>query len=137
MISLKNYYVPTTKEIDFVPILNDIRFAIRDSTILEGIVTITLPEEGAGLWISAVTDKEILKKRLQETASLPQRSLSFPFQKKELLLGPKEMIYLIDKTDAGKRREFHVTLQGEVGDKPEGQPRAAGKPARPQQGRGQ
>ena len=119
MISFKNYYVATTEGVDFIPIIHDVRFAIQEAKVTDGLVTITLPENEASLWIGTEQPAERLQEKFPETATLQQRSLTLPFQKKELLLSPKEMIYLIDKTDSGKRRQFHVTVQGNGDDKPE------------------
>lgn len=133
MLFFKNYFVGTTQEVDFLPILHDIRFAIRDSGAPEGLVTVTLPQNGASLWIHPEAGHEDLLKKVEELKSHQQRSITLPFQRGELLLAPKEMIYLIDKMDSGKRREFHVTVQGAGVDKQEGTP--AGGRGRPQ-GRG-
>lgn len=93
----------------------------------------TLPQNGASLWMHPEAGHEDLLKKVEELKSHQQRSITLPFQRGELLLAPKEMIYLIDKTDSGKRREFHVTVQGAGVDKQEGTP--AGGRGRPQ-GRG-
>lgn len=116
MIFLKNYFVSTTKETDCVPILHDVRFAIRDSQIPEGLVTITIPGQDASLLIAP----EGLEKPLEGCSP----SFSLPFKNNEILLEPKQMLYLIDKTNTGKRREFFVQV---MGDKPQ--------PQQPQRGR--
>lgn len=119
MIFLKNYFVSTTGQTDITPIIHDVRFAIRDSQMKEGLVTITLPEEGASLVIAQEVNKDNLPN--------PHRSLSIPFKNGELVLEPKQMIFLIDETPAARRREFFVQVMGEKGEAPP--PRAA--PRRP------
>lgn len=115
MIFVKNYFVPTTAETDIIPIIHDIRFAIRDSQMKEGLATISLPEGGACLVAGQTVHRENLP--------CPQRSLSIPFQNGELLLEPKQMIYLVDQSTTGKRREFFVQIMGEAA--------PAKQPARP------
>lgn len=126
MIFLKNYFVSTTKEIDFIPIIHDVRYAIRDSQMTDGLVTIHIPGEGAVLLLTKEDEPKNLKERFKNAAGA---SLSIPFQKKELVLEPKQMIYLIDTTPAEKRREFFVQIMGEA---PQAQQPPAGRPqARP------
>jgi len=106
-IFLKNYFVTTTKETDFIPIIHDVRFAIRDSNIADGLVTISLPGAEAYLLICK-------EERYKDFKAPYNTSLSIPFKNKELLLHPKQMIYLVDVSALGKRREFHVQVMGEA-----------------------
>ena len=107
MIFLKNYFVNTTKAVDCIPIIHDVRYAIRDSQVANGLVTVTIPASGAGLMISE-RGKEEEKNNLSRPATL-----SIPLRNKELLLDPKQMIYLVDFSDTGKRREFYVQVFGD------------------------
>ncbi len=106
MIFLKSYFATTTKETDFIPIIHDVRFAIRDSQVVDGLATITIPGEEAGLLIA--------KEAPKEGPSFELRSLSLPIKNRELLLEPKQMIYLVDRNNSGKRREFVVQIFGET-----------------------
>lgn len=119
MIFLKNYFVTSTKGTDVIPIIHDVRFAIRDSQMKEGLVTVTLPDQGASLVVASEAD--------QEKKPNPQRSLSLPFKKGELVLDPKQMIFLIDESPAAKRREFFVQVMGEK----EAAPSRGAAPRRP------
>lgn len=132
MIVIKNYFVSTTPEIDFIPILHDVRFAIRDSQLADGLLNIHLPDHETFLWIVPEDDAKNLRTTFNPNDPRLTNFLSLPFQKKEILLSPKQMIYLIDPTSTQKRREFFVTL---MGDAP--QPtQAPGRPgARPQGGK--
>lgn len=115
MILLKNYFVTTSQEVDVIPILPDIRLTIQEAQIPEGLVTITIPVEEANFWIA----KEIPKEKLKETKNwdgLNNRSLSLPFKNGDLTLAPKQMIYLVDQSHSGKRREFYVQVLGEKGE---------------------
>lgn len=116
MVFLKSYFVSTTKETDCIPILHDVRFAIKDSQIPEGLVTITIPGPEAGLRIAPAEKKE------PNGEFFP--ALSLPFKNNELLLEPQQMLFLIDKSNTGKRREFFVQV---MGDKPQAQQPARGR----------
>lgn len=106
MIFLKSYFVNTTRQVDTIPIIHDVRYAIRDSQVVHGLVTVTVPASGAGLMIS--------ERGKEEENNLPRpATLSIPLRNKELLLDPKQMIYLVDFSDTGKRREFYVQVFGD------------------------
>lgn len=123
MIFLKNYFVSTSPQSNCVPIIHDVRYAIRDSQMTEGLVTIHIPGDGASLLLTKEEEPKNLKERRGAS------SLSLPFQKKELVLEPKQMIYLIDTTAKEKRREFWVQVMGEA---PQAQaPAGQRPPARP------
>ncbi|MDO8527544.1 MAG: hypothetical protein Q7T03_07655 [Deltaproteobacteria bacterium] len=114
MVFLKNYFVGTTQEIDFIPIIHDVRFAVHDSQIADGLATIGVPESGASLLVTTQSLEELLerKEKLKMVEGF-NMSLSIPFQKKELILNPKQIIYLVDFTAQPKRREFYVQVMGE------------------------
>lgn len=114
MIFLKSYFATTTKATDFIPIIHDVRFAIRDSQIVDGLATILVPAEEGGLLIAKEAPKEAPSGEL--------RSLSLPVKNRELLLEPKQMIYLVDRSNTGRRREFVVQIFGETPPPPK-QPR--------------
>lgn len=123
VIFLKNYFAATTQGTDCIPIIHDVRFAIRDSQAAEGLVTITIPAEEASLLIARAMPKTF--------DGHAERSLSIPFKNGELILDPKQMIYLIDKSPSGKRREFFVQVMGETAPEPEArEPRARGSQRR-------
>ncbi|MBI1908936.1 MAG: YjbQ family protein [Deltaproteobacteria bacterium] len=106
MIFLKSYFVATTTGVDKINIIHDVKRAMRESTILKGLVTITPP---AGKALLTVTTEEELK-----AAGLVQaRSLTLPVEKGDLLLAPREQIFLIDSDPSGRRREFWVQVIGD------------------------
>lgn len=105
MISLKNYFVSVTENVDCIPVLHDIRFAIRDAKVPSGLVTVTLPEDGAFFHIGDKENKEVVG---------GPRSVSLPFQNGELVLSPRQMIFLMDTTTVAKRREYFVQVFGEA-----------------------
>lgn len=116
-----------------MPIIHDVRYAIRDSQMTDGLVTIHIPGDGASLLLTKEGEPKNLRERFKNPAgaglSAGVSSLSLPFQKKELVLEPKQMIYLIDTTAKEKRREFWVQVMGEA---PQAQtPAGQRPPARP------
>lgn len=132
VIFLKNYFVATAKAIDFIPVIHDIRYAVRDSQMTDGLVVVYLPGDDAFLVKISEDTQENLKKNFEKWGSAPQcSSLTLPFQKRELVLEPKQMIYLVDISQTGKRREFVVQVMGEA---PQAQQQAGGPKGRPQGG---
>ncbi len=117
----------TTQAIDFIPIIHDLRLTIRESPVQDGLATVTLPAGGATLFLSDLKIDQLADFG-EKFKSLEReiRSLSLPFQKKELVLEPKQMLYLVDATTIGKRREFVVQVLGEEPPKQQG-PAAGGK----------
>jgi len=126
VLFIKSYFVGTTQDVDFIPVIHDVRYAVRDSPAIDGLVTITLPAAGASLLVSDLKADQL--PGFAEKFKSPENrlvSLSLPFQKKELLLDPKQIIYLVDTTNSGKRREFLVHIFGEEPQKP--QPQQGGR----------
>lgn len=115
MILFKNYFVSATQETDCFPIVHDVRFAIRDSQLREGLVTITLPEEGAYFLLRPEGTATDLRKAIGQNDPTLVRcaTLSIPFQNRELALGPRQMIWLVDTGSRERRREFRVQVMGE------------------------
>lgn len=114
MLFIKSYFVGTTPAVDFIPIIHDVRFAIRDSQATDGLVTVAIPAAGASLLVSELKTDQLAD--FAEKFKSPEKlttSLSLPFQKKELMLDPKQILYLVDTTNSGKRREFLVHVLGE------------------------
>lgn len=115
MIFLKSCFVDTTREIDIVPILHDVRYAVRDSQVSEGLVTIAIPGNNASLLVTQLDQEECrsLKEEWSDKDLFRPAALSIPLHGKELLLDPKQMIYLIDFADTARRREFYVQVFGD------------------------
>ena len=147
MIVLKHYYVNTTKEVDFLSIIHDVRYAIRDANAKDGLVTVIVPDSSAALTIiepipavieelkiafeifagegATATDRRKvtidISPRVQ--AAMLGRSLSIPLKDGKLIIDPYEEIYLIDFDKTGKRRQFCVQVMVEDAPaKPAGQP---------------
>ena len=134
MIFLKNYFINTTAEIDFLPLTADIRYAVRDSTAKNGLVTVIVPGpavsvvvmepiaeviEGlkAAFELFAAENIEGTDKRRQKIGVSPRiqaamvgRSVSIPLKDLKLALDPYEEVYLIDFDNNPRRREFIVQI---------------------------
>lgn len=137
MISLKNYFVNTTEDVDVLTVIHEVNRTIKESTIVDGVATIIVPEPGGALAVmEPLPDivqefKEALKifpgegvetknRRKEEidvgpriAAAMLGRSLQIPVLKGKLVLGAREEPMLIDLEKDGKRREFYVQVMGD------------------------
>ena len=137
MIFLKNYFVNTTGEVDVISVIHEINFAIRDSKVPDGLVTVIVPEPGAALTIleplpeivaafketmeifpgegsTLSRRKEPIEMAPRIKAAMMGKTIHLPLQKGKLVLGPREEVILIDFETAPKRREFYVQVMGET-----------------------
>jgi thiamine phosphate synthase YjbQ (UPF0047 family) len=129
MILLKNFFVDTTKGLDLLKIIHEVRRVVREGNTENGSVTIVIPSPGAGLTVLDPNDRpEDLKKTLEPhvasgliKAILP-KTLTLPFEKYKMLIEPWQEIFLIDYETSGRRREFKVQVEVETPP-----PAAAGK----------
>jgi secondary thiamine-phosphate synthase enzyme len=137
MIFLKSYFVNTTPETDFLPIMADVKYAIRDSQAKNGLVSIHVPGPAA-----AVTVFEPLPELIEELkiafetfasestqgkdkrkedvfiaprvqATLIGRSLSLPVKDGRVLIEPYEEVFLIDFDKKTGRREYYINIVAE------------------------
>lgn len=134
----KRCYVNTTADIDCLKITHDVKYAIRDSKSPEGLLTIVVPESGAGLVVmpdipeaqdelkatfavfggegGAAKDK---LKRDTDIAPVVQsavmgRVLNLPFQDSKVLTGHYDEIFLVDFVKKPARREFIIQIISEA-----------------------
>ena len=146
MIFLKNYFLNTTAVVDILPIISEVRYAIRDSDAKSGVVNIIIPGSGAGLCILepvpevmdglknalelfAGEGAEAIDKKKEKVLIAPRvrsamlgRTLSIPLNDGRLLIDPYEEIFLFDLDKKSKRREFYVQVISEAAAEEEGQP---------------
>lgn len=118
MLSLKSFFVGTTRGIDIINIGHDLRGLIREARLENGLVTITFRERGAALAILA-GGKELEEARkgfesipVEMRRFLPA-ALSLPVEKGKISFEPWQEIYLVDYDPAGRRREVVVQLLSE------------------------
>lgn len=137
MIFLKNYFVNTTGGVDVISIIHEIIYAIRDSKIPDGLVTVVVPGPGSAVTILEPLPEivaqfkealeifpgegQTLSRRKEPIPVAPRikaammgKTVHVPMQKGKLLLGPREEVVLIDFEKGGKRREFYVQVIGEA-----------------------
>lgn len=136
MIFLKKCFVTTTPGVDVLSIFHDVRYAIGDAKMTEGLVSVVIPEPGASLLILEMlpeivekmresltawfaVEGEALSKRKEPIAIAPWirsalvgRSLSVPFHDGALLLAPREEIVLVDFEGSVQRREVVIQVMG-------------------------
>ena len=137
MIFLKNCFTATTKDVDVISIIHDLRYAVRDSGATEGLATVIVPGPGASVTIiqplpevieelkealkvfpgegkEAMTRrKEPVKVGARIKAAMLGKSLSIPFSEGKPLLGAREEIVLIDFESDAKRREYLIQIISE------------------------
>ncbi len=137
MVFLKSFFVGTTKKCDAIVVTHDVRLAILESKIKQGLIHLTLPQVGAG-WAVVESIPEIVEdlktlltqfkgekgagknKAKESVPSSPQlqgallgSNLTLSLSAGNLLLQPTSEIYLFDFSETGKRREFSVQILGE------------------------
>jgi len=137
MAFFKKYYINTTGEIDVLSIMADVNFAIRDSQVKEGLLTVVVPGAGASLFVmegikEAIEELKIAfelfagegadgtDKYKQKVAIAPRvqsavfgRTASIPIVNFKLMLEPYEEVFLADFEKKGRRREFAILVIGE------------------------
>jgi thiamine phosphate synthase YjbQ (UPF0047 family) len=137
MIFLKNYYINTTAEIDFLPATHDVKYAVRDAQAKNGLVTVIVPGPGASVALFEPAEGLIdefravfeafgegenkgkdkrgadvyLTPRVQ--AMMLGRTLSIPLKDGRLVMSPYDEIYLIDFNKKAQRREYTVQIMSE------------------------
>lgn len=120
MIFLKKCFVSTTASVDVLSIIHDIRYAVRDAKATEGLVTIVVPNSGAGLVIMQPLPEAIEEVKQMKPRMLA-RTLTIPLANHELLMAPREEVMLVDFETKMMRREFTVqvfTLPAEKAEPP-------------------
>lgn len=151
---LKNYFVNTTADTDLLAVTSDVKYAIRDSSAKDGLVTVVVPGAGAAVTIfepipevieelkisfelfagegSQGTDKykEKVNVAPRVQAAMTGRSISVPIKDGKLVLGPYEDIFIIDFDNKVRRREFfvHIVFEGTAAAGPA--PAGKGQPPR-------
>ena len=150
VILLKNYFIGTTKDLDVVSVIHEIRRTILEANVPDGVATVTVPAPGGAVTIiEPLPDiveklKEALRifpgegvdtknRRKEEVPVWPRiaaamlgKSLQVPFAGGKLALGPREEVVLIDFEMTARRREFFVQIIGEA--PPPGQPQRGAVP---------
>lgn len=129
MILSKSYFVDTTKGVDLINIVHEVRRTLKESNAENGTMTVSLPGPGAALSIMEKTDQEGgVKKGLEGLVAneltkeivrcLLPKSLVIPVEKGKMVIEPWQDVFLIDYEKSGRRREFRVQVFYE--EKPKG-----------------
>jgi thiamine phosphate synthase YjbQ (UPF0047 family) len=137
MIFLRNYFVDTTDSLDCISVVHEMMRTIRESGMNDGLITIMIPEPGAGIGIieplpdiiqkfkeaaaSFPGAGEVTKNRRKDDISILPRvaaamlgkSASIPLKGQRPVLGAREEPVLLDFTQEGRRREFYIQIMGE------------------------
>ena len=138
MAFIKSYFVNTTNDVDILSIIHDVRYAVRDSKAVEGLVTVIVPGAGASVMIFEPIEEvkeelkiafelfageggEALNKKKEKIsvsahvqATTFGRQISIPLSKGKLVIDPYEDIFLIDFEKKSVRREFLIQVLSEA-----------------------
>jgi len=153
MFFFKKSYIETTDEVDIIPVIHEVKYAIRDSKGPDGLLTVIVPQPGAGLvLIPAIeevlqelkttlevfaTETGLAKDRLKRErevgpiiqSAILGRSLQIPFQDGELAVDPYDEIFLVDFVKKSERREILIQVISEAAGQPAlGQAPVPGQP---------
>lgn len=158
MIFLKKCYVNTTGGVDCIPITHEVRYAIRDSTLPDGLVSLVVPDGGAGLviveplpavleqlkacwaqWVATIKPEVTTNDARKRSVGVAPRvlgatvgsTLQVPFAAGQLLCDVYADILLVDFDPVVRRREVILQVMGEA---PQPPPAPGAAPARPRGG---
>lgn len=139
MIFSKTFYVNTTGKVDAINIIHEVKRAVRESGISDGLVNVTPPAPYTAVTsleydpkvakkladflcqlvidsgVSVSEKKRELRPDWQMRAFLLGRSFTVPLKEGQLGLDPWQDIVLFDFEAGGRRREFIVQIVGEGG----------------------
>lgn len=140
MIFLRNYYVNSTAKTDIHLITHDVKRAIRESEIQNGVLTVLVPGATAGLallendpkiheeyrtWVEAQIPAQGGARPSRRSgsgrndahlrAALTGLSLTMPVMQGQLAVGPWQEVVLFDFDDKVGRREITIQIVGEGG----------------------
>jgi secondary thiamine-phosphate synthase enzyme len=139
MAYLLNAYLNTTATVDLLNLTHDVKRAVRESQVKNGLLTALIPSSTAGL-VVLENDPEIqeaFKKSILERIDSPtgvrpvrksgtghvqshlqaaqlQTSISIPIVEGVLILGPWQEVLVIDFDDKVGRREIKIHVMGEA-----------------------
>ncbi len=124
MIHLHKAYLNTTQEIDTLNATHDLKRALRDSQIVDGVVVVFLPAGGAGVLIlennQSIRDgikKMILSLVSREEAPLISAfcppSVTIPLKEGKLMMGAWQEVWVFDFEKKTGRREVLIQVMGE------------------------
>ncbi len=141
MIFLRNYYANTTSKTDALLVTEDIKRAVRESGILQGLITVLVPGGTAGvvmlendpklreeykLWIEQQVSAKSGSRPARKSgtgkdeahlrAALVGAQISIPLQNGKPMLGAWQEVVLLDFEDKVGRREFTIQIMGEGGE---------------------
>ncbi|MBI2083157.1 MAG: YjbQ family protein [Deltaproteobacteria bacterium] len=137
MLSLKSFYVGTSREVDVINIGHDVRGFVREAKIENGLVTVACRLPGGGVALLTTDGKAVQQIREQVKKDFSQSlsagfkyllppALSVPIENGKMIFEPWQDLYLVDFEASGRRREVVIQIFSE----PKEQAGAPGKGAR-------
>ena len=143
MLFQKSYWLNVTAGIDVIPLIHDVKLAVRESGVKEGLLTVYVPD-GRGAIVLAPEgldkDREFLrwlkdwvepKPKVKEEQPKQQylgylfgATQTLPLAKGGMTIDLRSGLFLLDCTDSDKRRECCIAIFSESPKKdPKGQSR--------------
>jgi secondary thiamine-phosphate synthase enzyme len=135
---LRNYYVSSTAKVDFRVITPEVKQAIRESAVQDGVLTVLIPGATAGVallegdpkiqeeylkWVQAqIPEGEGPRPNRRSgtgrnsahlRAALVGAQLTLPLAGGKLMTGPWQDVVLFDFDDKGGRLEITIQILGE------------------------
>ncbi len=122
MITIKNFYVDTTKKVDVVPVGHEVRALIREAKAEKGWVILQAPTSGASFLSLENQEKKVegLKKALEGFSIKDLFSCFLPgsfcllVEKGKLTIDPWQEVFLVDYEVSGRRREYSIQVYSEA-----------------------
>lgn len=138
MTFFKSVYFNTTENVDFIPLIHDVRYAVRDANAKDGLAVIFIPLSGAGVMIlepiveviegirsafeifaegdETADDKKKVKIGIAPRikAAFINRQIFIPIKQGQIVLPPYEEPYLIDLEKKRERREVVIQIFAEA-----------------------
>ena len=127
MSVFKNFYVDTTKGLDVINVMHEVRRVIAEAGAEGGSVTVAIPNAGAGFLILDQADgRDTAKKALEPLIATKQiqyilpKTMTLPIEKGKMPIELRQDLVLVDYETSAKRREFCVQVAAQAAPSPQG-----------------
>ncbi len=129
MLFQKSYWLNVTEDVDVLPVIHDVKLALRESRVTEGIMIVYVPDARGSIIVAREGfDKERefknwLKEWTEAKKEAPQKSffsyflgtqVTLPIAKGGVILDPWHHYFLIDFDEKEGRRELRIAIFSET-----------------------
>jgi len=144
MLFQKSYWVNVTDDVDVLPLIHDVKLAIRESGVEQGLLTIHIPD-GSGAVLLApegleddrafrrwIKDWTVERKGQGEPPSLAYiasalgPTITLPLDRREMVIDVRAGIFMVDLTNKATRRQYYVSIFSETPQQPQAGARPRG-----------